>query len=79
LGRQSAHGDGQEARGHHLRRVLPQSLASDGDIDALCEQILMSSGLHSSEILADLVETTPGDEGKWFAAGEAGAFRSDFS
>jgi hypothetical protein len=39
----------------------------------------MSSGLHSSEILADLVETTPGDEGKWFAAGEAGAFRSDFS
>jgi hypothetical protein len=74
--------------------------ASDRDIDALCEQILLSSGLvdeaykryglhahtgatylatfravakayphkQSSEILADLVETTPGDEGKWFAA-----------
>ncbi len=74
--------------------------ASDGDIDALCEEILLSSGLvdtayerygvraHRSgtyvttfravaktyphkkpaEILADLVKTTPRDEGKWFAA-----------
>jgi hypothetical protein len=81
--------------------------ASDGDIDALCEQILLSSGLvdeaykryglrahtgatylatfravakayphkQPSEILADLVETTPGDEGKWFAAAkEAGLY-----
>jgi hypothetical protein len=81
--------------------------ASDRDIDALCEQILLSSGLvdeaykryglhahtgatyratfravakayphkQSSEILADLVETTPGDEGKWFAAAkDAGLF-----
>ena len=73
---------------------------SDGDVDALCEEILLSSGLaeeayeryglhanrggtylatfraverkyphkKASEILADLVKTTPGDEGKWFAA-----------
>ena len=72
----------------------------DGDVDALCEEILLSSGLieeayarygvrvsrggtylatfravakqypHKSagQILADLVKTTPGDEGKWFAA-----------
>jgi hypothetical protein len=81
--------------------------ASDADIDALCEEILHSSGLvdeayqryglranrggtylatfravarrypHKtpSEILADLVKTTPGDEGKWFAAAkEAGLY-----
>jgi hypothetical protein len=81
--------------------------ASDCDIDALCEEILLSSGLvdrayehygvrthrggtylatfravakqypHKgpSEILADLVKTTPGDEGKWFAAAkEAGLY-----
>jgi len=74
--------------------------ASDRDIDALCEEILLSSGLvdaayerygvrahrgttylatfravaktyphkKPSDILADLVKTTPGDEGKWFAA-----------
>jgi hypothetical protein len=74
--------------------------ASDADIDSLCEEILLSSGLvdeayrrygvrahrggtylatfravakkyphkQPSEILADLVTTTPGDEGKWFAA-----------
>lgn len=72
----------------------------DGDVDALCEEILRSSGLvdeayeryglranrggtylatfravakkyprkKPGEILADLVQTTPGDEGKWFAA-----------
>jgi hypothetical protein len=72
----------------------------DGDVDALCEEILRSSGLvdeayeryglranrggtylatfravakkyphkRPGEILADLVQTTPGDEGKWFAA-----------
>ena len=74
--------------------------ASDRDIDALCEEILLSSGLvdeayahyglranragtylatfraverkyprkRALEILADLVRTTPGEEGKWFAA-----------
>jgi hypothetical protein len=81
--------------------------ASDADIDALCEEILHSSGLvdeayqryglranrggtylatfravatkypHKKprHILADLVKTTPGDEGKWFAAAkEAGLY-----
>jgi hypothetical protein len=78
---------------------------SDGDVDALCEEILLSSGLieeayercglrpsrggtylatfravakqypHKSagQILADLVKTTPGDEGKWFAAAKEAA------
>jgi hypothetical protein len=73
---------------------------NDGQVSALCEEILLSAGLvdeayarygpmvprggtylaifravarkypHRSagEILADLVKTTPGDEGKWFAA-----------
>jgi hypothetical protein len=81
--------------------------APDGNIDALCEEILLSSGLvdaayerygvrahrgttylatfravaktyphkKPSDILADLVKTTPGDEGKWFAAAkEAGLY-----
>jgi hypothetical protein len=75
----------------------------DRDVDALCEDLLLSSGLideayeryglHAnrgstylatfravakkyphkkpSEILADLVKTTPGNEGKWFAAAKA--------
>jgi hypothetical protein len=74
--------------------------ASDYEVDAVCEEILLSSGMideayarygvrvnrggtylatfravskkyphkTASEILADLVKTTPGDEGKWFAA-----------
>ena len=74
--------------------------ASDRDIDASCEEILLSAGLvdeayarhglwasragtylatfraverkyphkRAPEILADLVATTPGEEGKWFAA-----------
>jgi hypothetical protein len=73
---------------------------SDADVDGLCEEILLSSGLvdeayarygvrahrgatylatfravakkypqkRPEEILADLVRTTPGEEGKWFAA-----------
>lgn len=81
--------------------------ASDLDIDRLCEELLLSSGLideayqryalranragtylawfraiarkypHKSpaEILEDLVEETPGEEGKWFgAAKDAGLF-----
>lgn len=80
---------------------------NDGGVDALCEEILLSSdrvdeayeryGLRAShrgtylatfravakkyphkatgDILADLVRTTPGDEGKWFAAAkEAGLY-----
>ncbi len=79
----------------------------DGQVDAICEEILLSSGSiddayeryglranrggtylttfrsvarkypHKSagRILADLVRTTPGDEGKWFAAAkEAGLY-----
>ena len=79
----------------------------DGEVDAICEEILLSSGSineayeqyglranrggtylatfrsvarkypHRSvgQILADLVLTTPGDEGKWFAAAkEAGLY-----
>lgn len=74
--------------------------ASDHEVDAVCEEILLSSGLideayarygvranqggtylatfravskkyphrAAGEVLADLVKTTPGDEGKWFAA-----------
>jgi hypothetical protein len=74
--------------------------ASDHDIDGLCEEILLSSGLveeayrrygltanragtylawfravkkkykhkEPREILADLIDETPGEEGKWFAA-----------
>jgi hypothetical protein len=81
--------------------------ASDYEIDAVCEQILLSSGLveeayeryglrvnrygtylatfravakryprkSPSELLADLADTTPGNEAKWFAAAkEAGLY-----
>jgi len=80
---------------------------SDGEVDAICEEILLSSGSideayeqyglrvnrggtylatfrsvarqyphkSASQILADLVRATPGDEGKWFAAAkEAGLY-----
>jgi hypothetical protein len=79
----------------------------DGAVDAVCEEILLSSGLDeqayerygarahragtylatfravarryphkaAGDILADLVRTTPGEEGKWFAAArEAGLY-----
>ena len=74
--------------------------ASDHEVDAVCEEILLSSGLideayarygvranlggtylatfravskkyphkAAGEVLGDLVKTTPGNEGKWFAA-----------
>ena len=81
--------------------------APDSAIDAMCEEILLSSGLveeayrrygltanragtyvatfravakkypdqRPQDLLADLVETTPGEEGKWFAAAkEAGLY-----
>jgi hypothetical protein len=81
----------------------------DWDVDALCEEILLSSGLvdeayerygvrahqggsylssfrgvlkkypHKApaQVLADLVKTTPGEEGKWFAAAkEAGLYEA---
>ena len=79
----------------------------DGEVDRVCEEILLSSGMFEEayerygllanrggtylatyravaskyphkaprQILADLVKTTPGDEGKWFAAAkEAGLY-----
>ena len=79
----------------------------DGEVDAICEEILLSSGSieeayekyglrtnrggtylatfrsvtrkcphrSASQILTDLVKSTPGDEGKWFAAAkEAGLY-----
>ncbi len=81
--------------------------ASDHEVDSVCEEILLSSGMAdeaygrygvranqggtylatfravskkyphkaAGEVLADLVKTTPGDEGKWFAAAkEAGLY-----
>lgn len=77
----------------------------DGEVDAICEEILLSlgsieeaydqyglrasrGGTHlatfravakkyphrsAGQILADLVRTTPGDEGKWFAAAKEAA------
>jgi hypothetical protein len=79
--------------------------SSDADIDALCEEILLSSGLAEeayrrygvrvrrggtylaafrsvcqrypdrspATVLADLAATTPGEEGKWFAAAKDAA------
>lgn len=98
---------GRKAEAIRLAEASRSPWASDSDIDRLCEEILVSSGLvdeayarygltanrggtylatfravakkypHKSatEILSDLVKTTPGDEGKWFAAAkEAGLF-----
>lgn len=81
--------------------------ANDGEINSICEEILLSSGRHeeayerygvrahwsttylatfraiakryphksADAILADLVKSTPGEEGKWFAAAkEAGLY-----
>jgi hypothetical protein len=91
---------GKKAEAIQYAECCRSPWASDGDIDALCEEILLSSGLvdeayrrygvrahrggtylatfravakkyphkKPGEILADLVKSTPGDEGKWFAA-----------
>ena len=91
---------GKKAEAIRLAESSRSPWASDLDIDQLCEEMLLSSGLvveayeryglranraatyaawfravakkyrHKTpkEILADLVEMTPGDEGKWFAA-----------
>lgn len=98
---------GKKAEAIRLAEASRSPWASDWDIDRLCEEMLLSSGLvdeaytryglranrggtylatfravakkypHkcAGEILADLVGTTPGDEGKWFAAAkDAGLF-----
>ena len=98
---------GKKAEAIRLAEASRSPWASDWDIDRLCEEMLLSSGLvdeayarygltanrggtylatfravakkyphkSASDILADLVKTTPGDEGKWFAAAkDAGLF-----
>lgn len=91
---------GQRAEALRYAESCRSPWASDHEVDAVCEEILLASGLvdeayarygvranlgatylgtfravarkyphkPASEILADLVKTTPGDEGKWFAA-----------
>jgi len=83
--------------------------ASDHQVDSVCEEIVLSSGMvdeaytrygvranrggtylatfravskkyphkAAGEILADLVKTTPGDEGKWFAAAKDAGLYDD--
>lgn len=91
---------GRKAEAIRLAEASRGPWTSDADVDALCEELLLSSGLaqeayaryglranrggtylstfravarkyphkRPEEILADLVATTPGEEGKWFAA-----------
>jgi hypothetical protein len=91
---------GRKAEAIRYAEACRSSWASDADIDAFCEEVLLSSGLSeeayerygltanragtylawfravskkypdksATEVLADLVDTTPGHEGKWFAA-----------
>jgi hypothetical protein len=91
---------GRKAEAIRYAEACRNPWANDLDIDQLCEEILLSSGLveeayrgyglranragtylawfravskkyahkEAREILSDLVEETPGEEGKWFAA-----------
>ena len=97
---------GKKAEAVRYAESCRDSWTSDRDVDSLCEEILLSSGLvdeayqkygltanrastyltwfravakkyshkKSAEILADLVELTPGEEGKWFAAAKDAKF-----
>ena len=98
---------GKKAQAIRYAEECRSPWAVDLDIDAMCEEILLSSGLvdeayeryglranragtnlatfravankyphkPAAEILAGLVKTVPGDEGKWFAAAkEAGHY-----
>lgn len=98
---------GRRADAIRLAEASRGPWASDWDIDRLCEEMLLSSGMvdeayarygltanrggtylatfravarkyphkRATDILTDLVKTTPGEEGKWFAAAkEAGLF-----
>jgi len=98
---------GRKAEAIRYAQSCRSPWAADTDIDSLCEEMLLSSGLSdeayarygltanragtylawfravakkypkkpAAEVLADLVDTTPGDEGKWFAAAkDAGLF-----
>jgi hypothetical protein len=99
---------GRKAEAIRYAEASRSPWASDWDIDRLCEEILLSSGMvdeaysrygltanrggtylatfravakkyahkSASDILVDLVATTPGDEGKWFAAAkDAGLYK----
>jgi hypothetical protein len=91
---------GKKAEALRYAEACRSPWASDAEIDAMCEELLLSSGLSdeaycrygvhanqrgtylatfralakkyphkaAGEILRDLVASTPGDEGKWFAA-----------
>lgn len=91
---------GRKAEAVRYAEACRSPWTADGHVDALCEEILLSSGLAeeayaryglsanrrgtylatfravakkyphkaAAQILADLVDTTPGEEGKWFAA-----------
>jgi hypothetical protein len=97
LGSEGADRDGPQGRAIRLAESSRGPWTGDADVDALCEEILLSSSLideayarygararrgatylatfravakhkRPEEILTDLVRTTPGEEGKWFAA-----------
>jgi hypothetical protein len=100
---------GQKAEALRYAESCRGPWASDLEIDSMCEEILLSSGLideayarygarsnqggtylatfravtkkyphkAAGEILADLVKTTPGDEGKWFAAAKDAGLYDD--
>lgn len=98
---------GRKAEAIRLAEGSRGPWTSDADVDVLCEELLLSSGLveeayaryglrahrgstylatfravakkyphkPAAEILADLVKSTPGEEGKWFAtASDLGRF-----
>ncbi len=100
---------GQKAEALRYAEACRSPWASDYEVDSVCEEILLSSGLldeayalygvrvnqggtylatfraiakkyphkPASEILADLVKTTPGNEGKWFAAAKDAGLYDD--
>lgn len=91
---------GRKAEAIHYAESCRSPWANDGEIDSLCEEVLLSSGFMdeaytrygltanrrgtyvawfravakkypnktAAAVLTDLVATTPGEEGKWFAA-----------
>ena len=97
---------GEKAEAIRYAEACRDPWASDLDIDAMCEEILLSSGLvdeayeryglranragtyvatfravakkyphkRAAKILEDLVKTTPGEAGKWFAAAKEAGF-----
>lgn len=101
--------EGQKAEALRYAESCRGPWASDQEVDSVCEEILLSSGLideayarygvrtnqggtylgtfravtkkyphkAAGEILADLVKTTPGEEGKWFAAAKAAGLYDD--